>query len=98
MIASAVISIFALLSQKVTKAEASFIRITLVYHVPQVPTAPHVTSGTLGTWYADLLYKRGNTGNIGNRQCSNADFVALNVASMFPLLFFQEVRNKAVRR
>ena len=62
-----------LLSQKVTKAIASLIRTTLAYHlpdganVPQVPPAPHVTSGTLGTWYADLLYKRGNTGNIGNR-------------------------------
>ena len=31
------------------------------------PFALRVTSGTLGTWYADLLYKRGNTGNIGNR-------------------------------
>jgi len=33
-------SIFALLSQKVTKAKASFIRITLVYHVPDGANVP----------------------------------------------------------
>lgn len=60
----AVKSIFALLSPKVTKAKASFIRITLAYHVPgganvpQVPVAPCGTSGTLGTWCIDLLCKK----------------------------------------
>ena len=33
-------SVFALLSQKVTKAKASFIRITLVYHVPDGANVP----------------------------------------------------------
>lgn len=74
-------SVFALLSPKVTKAKASFIRITLAYHVPdganvpRAPSASHVTSGTLGTWYINLLHKRGNTGNIGNRQLIDVDCV-----------------------
>lgn len=39
-------------------------KITLAYHVPdganvpQVLSASHVTSGTLGTWNIDLLYKK----------------------------------------
>lgn len=75
---SAVKSIFALLSQKVTKAKASFIRIALAYHVPDGANVPQVTelNVTLGTWYADLLYKRGKAGNIGNRQRIYADCVA----------------------
>ena len=54
-------SVFALLSQKVTKAKASLIRITIAYHVPdganvpQVPPTLCVTFGTLGTWHIDLL-------------------------------------------
>jgi len=86
-------SIFALLSQKVTKAKANFIKITLTYHVPdganvpQVPTAPRVTSGTLGTWYADLLYKRGNTGNIGSRCRNSADWLPEIVLRYFLFCF-----------
>ena len=74
-------SVFTLLSPNVTKAKASFIKITLAYHVPdganvpQAPSTPCVTFGTLGTRYIDLLYKRGNMGNIGNTQRIDVDCV-----------------------
>ncbi len=50
-------------SGRSNKTKASFIRITLAYHVPdganvpRAPSGPCVTFGTLGTWYIDLLCK-----------------------------------------